>query len=154
MVPIINESEKTRRLKHALFTAKSYHGDYYAWGGDTPGLFDCSGYVCSILKAMGSMRRKARYNADTLWQKLRVHQVQQPAKGMLVFWFNDYGRAKHVEFCLDQDFSIGASGGGPHVKDKQSAIRANAFVKIRLIASRGGSRRYVNPLAVKIKEPI
>jgi len=62
-----------------------------------------------------------------------------------------------VEFCLSEELSIGASGGGRNVKTFADAYRKNAYVKIRHIASRRGWVRFVDPfnsesdLIVKIK---
>jgi len=58
--------------------------------------------------------------------------VEAMHEGCLVFWHgsND-ARIVHVEYALDRQYTIGASGGGSANVDLAAAIKANAYVKIR-----------------------
>jgi hypothetical protein len=54
----------------------------------------------------------------------------------------------HVEICLSEELSIGASGGGSKTKTIKDAIKQNAFIKIRPIHSRKNVWGYVNPYMI------
>ena len=127
-----------------------YDGKPYLWGGDDPvGGFDCSGLVCEYCKSMGILPRKERLTANGLYW---YFQQQYPevcshingAKelppwgecGDLVFFFwkpdwTTEQRISHVEICLNNYQTIGASGGGSDCIDAQVAIDKNAFIKVR-----------------------
>lgn len=133
----------------AVEVAKSFIGTWYKWGGDDPSGFDCSGFVCEILKSVGLIERKTDFMACGLLFKFFDNCVFAPGRGCLVF----YGRRaeehdvssrtimginvkyyiSHVEFALDAEHSIGASGGGRNTRTEVDAIRDNAFIKVRPI---------------------
>lgn len=124
--------------------ALSFLGTPYYWGGDDPMQgFDCSGFVIEILKSVGKLPRNGDWTAANLYT-LFTH-VSAPEAGCLVFWNNGYGRIIHVEYCLDNVLSIGASGGGSATDSVQDAIRSNAYIKIRPFATRKNIEGYANP---------
>lgn len=114
----------------ALEVAWSLHGTPYIWGGDDPSGLDCSGLVIEILKSDGTLPRRGDWTANDLWVKWREARTERPDLGCLAFWFRG-GRATHVEFCIDGDHTIGASGGGRRTINAQSAAEQNAYVKVR-----------------------
>lgn len=131
----------------ALKVAWSYLGKFYTWGGDDPSGFDCSGLVIECLKTVGAFPRKGDATADML--RKRYPQVDQTnvLPGDLVFWMRAM-RAVHVAMVIDPiDLYIGAEGGGSRTKTVEDAIRSNAFIKVRPIASRGsaGDRVFATP---------
>lgn len=132
-------------LEIAEKVAWSYHGDWYKWGGSTPAGFDCSGYVCEILQSAGKIGRKEDFSALGLYQRFSVAKVNKPELGCLVFYGLDETHITHVEFCLDEKHSIGASGGGSHCLTLEDAIMMNAFIKVRPIQSRNDIVGFVNP---------
>jgi len=132
-----------RRIALATKVAWSYHGTWYTWGGDDPSGFDCSGVCIEILKSVGLLPRSFDATANGLMGMF--NKVPAPFEGCLVFWLSG-SRAHHVEYCLDELFSIGASGGGSHVKTLEDAIKANAWIKVRPIA-RGGIVHFANPFS-------
>jgi hypothetical protein len=70
--------------------------------------------------------------AAQLYEKFSDKDVPFPYAGCLVFYANKEGKVSHVEIAVhDGSVSLGASGGGSHVIDVASAIKHNAFVKIR-----------------------
>lgn len=103
---------------------------------------NCSGLVIEALKSAGRIKRKSDYTADGLWKLFRepFSKPQVPKCGSLCFWFDRHGRAVHVAVCINEDFYIGAEGGGSHVKTIEDAIKANAFIKLRPLSSRPGAK--------------
>jgi len=138
----VTEAIKERQRHLFLKYAWVYLGTWYQWGGDDPSGFDCSGLVVELLQAVGLIDRKEDYTADGLFRKFsRCCSVLVPYEGCLAFWLKN-GVARHVEVCIDSLHTIGASGGGRHVKTLDDAIRHNAFIKIRPISF---GARYVDP---------
>ena len=136
-----NEAKRDMVLKIAF----SYLGKPYIWGGDDFSGFDCSGFVIECLKSIGSLPRKGDWTAAALYHKFPIKPANGKA-GDLVFWANtEGGRIIHVEICVNDDLSIGASGGGSTTKTEADAIRQNAFIKIRPMASRKYLRGFCNP---------
>lgn len=127
----------------ALFVWQTYLNQPYKWGGDDPleGV-DCSGLVLEGLKAVGLVPRELDVTADSLLHQTfkdypRETVEQLLRRGMLVFWGRPGQPIHHVEIVWatfpDRVLTIGASGGGPRVTDRASAIKLNAYVKIRRI---------------------
>jgi len=126
-----------------LKVAWSFLGKPYIWGGDDPVKgFDCSGFVIECLKSVGILPRKGDWTAHMLFENFR--QIEFPYKGCLVFWGYDTGII-HVELCLDDKLSIGASGGGSKTKSESDAIAQNAYIKIRPFRTRNGIVGFVDP---------
>lgn len=134
------------RLQRKLVQRIAFHylGTFYIWGGDDPSGFDCSGFAIECLKSVGVLPRKGDWTANALSKKFI--SVMDPKGGDLVFWYNkSKSKIIHVEICLGNGLSIGASGGGSKTKTIANAMRSNAFIKIRPIASRSGDVEYCNP---------
>jgi len=110
-----------------------FTGTFYTWGGDDPSSFDCSGLAVELCKSVGLLPRGGDWTADGLMRKFYKFVVQKPYAGCLVFNRNAAGVAIHVEICINHLQTIGASGGGSHVKTREDAIKYNAFVKKRPI---------------------
>ena len=107
-------------------------GTWYKWAGGGPDGFDCSGLVMEYLKSVGLVERQVDMTAAQIYERFADRDVPFPYPGCLIFYANKNGDIAHVEIAVhDGSLSIGASGGGPHVTDVASAIRNNAFVKIR-----------------------
>jgi len=121
------------------------YGLPYIWGGnDAVQGFDCSGMQVEILQSVG-MLPEGDWSAAMLWSLFAAKEVFKPEPGCLVFWENSQGHIRHVEMCIGDGLSIGASGGGRHVSTREAAILQNAFVKIRPIGGRGLVRGYLDP---------
>jgi hypothetical protein len=146
-----DEEHKLRGL--ALRVIWQYYGAWYTWGADAAGSdssTDCSGLVQQPLKAIGSLPRGTDETAEALRSRYRVVGEHEAMPGDLVFWLNgSQTAAVHVEMIVERVgirlFSLGASGGGPHVVDLASAKKADAWVKVRPVESRGGVRTYASP---------
>ena len=132
-----------KRIEIAREVAMSYLGTPYIWGGNDPEGFDCSGFVIEILQSIGIFPRHQDTTASGLFN--RYQRTNGNDLGNLVFWGTSQGSIKHVEFCLGYGLAIGASGGGRSCINKATAMRLNAYIKIRLINSRVGVLGYVDP---------
>jgi len=138
---------RQRLMKIARHIAWQMYGQPYKWGGDdTIDGFDCSGMVQEVLKSVGALARRGDRAASGLWNHYQDCLVQEPYDGCLVFYQNgNTGKIIHIEFCLNEELCIGASGGGSKTTTKEAAADANAFVKVRPIKSRANIAGYVDP---------
>jgi len=121
-------------------------GTFYVWGGDDPSGFDCSGYAIEVCKSVGALPRHGDWTAEGLWNHFSDKKVVKPYEGCLVFWANDAGKPVHVEICVNENLSIGASGGGSNTTTIAKAIEHNAFIKMRPMESRSRILGFVDPL--------
>jgi cell wall-associated NlpC family hydrolase len=127
--------------------AMKFIGLPYRWGGDNPMTgFDCSGFCIEILKSVGVLPRSGDWTAHGLWDRFRSQSVDSAAEGCLVFWWNsDRTRIIHVEYCINSELSIGASGGGSSTTSEQAAIAADAYIKVRPYESRSNLAGFRDP---------
>jgi len=132
--------------ERAAWYATQFIGTPYVWGGDDPMAgFDCSGLAVEVLQAVGRLAHGRDYTANDLFSIFKLFEVSQGYSGCLVFWFNDQGKAIHVEIMIDNDHVVGASGGGSSTQTLADAIRQNAFVKMRPIRYRGSNYKIIDP---------
>lgn len=136
------------KLDIAREVAFHFLGKPYIWGGDDPSGFDCSGYVIEILKSIGLLPGSGDWTAAMLKERFKDYQVERPYQGCLVFWANTSGHVIHVEYCLSDDLSIGAAGGGSSTVSEAEAWRRNAYIKVRPMRNRKGIAGYVDPYQV------
>jgi len=124
-------------------------GTPYVWGGDDViGGFDCSGFVQELLYSVGALDPREDRTAQGLYEFYKEETRRQAARGYLVFWWNSTrDKIRHVEFCLNDSLSIGASGGGSATLTLEDARARNAFVKIRPVEGRGIIAGYVDPFS-------
>jgi cell wall-associated NlpC family hydrolase len=131
----------------ALQAAWSLYGTPYIWGGDDPVRgFDCSGLVVEVLQSVGILKHGSDYTAQSLWEMFITSAVNEPYAGCLVFWAVDpQSPPHHIELCINDHLSIGASGGGSKTVTERDAIDQNAYIKVRPFRTRGGYLRFVDP---------
>jgi len=133
-------------IEVAKETAFSYIGVPYKWGGDDPMAgFDCSGFCIEILQSAGELPIKGDWTAAGLYEYFKDKEVATPSEGCLVLFCGINTIPYHVEFCLDDCFSIGASAGDHTTVTVQDAITQNAYVKIRPIRRGNAILKFVNP---------
>ena len=133
-----------RLIDIATKVAWHYLGTPYRWGGDDFSSFDCSGFVIEILKSVGKLPREGDWTARGLWNLFPT--AQYATEGNLVFWSAQHtGDIIHVEYCLNSELSIGASGGGSKTMTIEDAIRQNAYIKVRPWASRPNMAGFRDP---------
>jgi len=127
--------ELIHKLKMAEKVAWSLYGLPYRWGGDdTIEGFDCSGMCIEILKSVGILPRSGDWTAQALFNKFIDNVRLEPQLGCLAFWHgNNAERIIHIEFCIDTQHTIGASGGGSATTSADAAADKNAYVKVRPI---------------------
>ena len=127
---ILEQNDRTLAIQYAW----TFLGTWYSWRGENPAGFDCSGLCNELLKATGKIARKTNYTAQELFDLFKDKEVDKPSTGCLVFTRPEHGFIIHVEFCIDEFHTIGASGGDRNTKTREDAIRDNAFVKIRPVS--------------------
>lgn len=135
--------ELNEKRQLAREVAMSYIGTFYIWGGDDPSGMDCSGFAIEILKSVGLFPSSSDTTAKGLF--LTYIRVDTPKLGCLVFYGKGESSISHVEFCLNDVLSIGASGGTSRTRTVKDAIRDNAFIKIRPMNRRSDVVGYVDP---------
>ena len=134
------------KLKWAMQTALAAQFQKYRFGGDDPlEGYDCSGLIIEILQSVGKLPLKGDWTAAGLYHQLADLEVPAPKEGCLVFVCGLNTEPYHVEFCLDEEHSIGASGGDSTTVDFQAAVKQNAYVKIRPIRRFNAPLRFVDP---------
>lgn len=132
----------------ATRVAWTFLGKPYLWGGDDPVAgFDCSGFVIEILKSVGALPRRGDWTAAGLAERFEETKQAAGKEGALVFWASGAGKIIHVEYCLSETLSIGASGGGSATDSQADAIRQNAYIKVRPYRSRARLWGFVDPFA-------
>lgn len=129
-------------LEIALRVAWKFVGTFYRWGGDDPSGFDCSGLAIEILKSVGFVPRNYDSTAQGIYNKFRDKEVSEPSAGCFIFWSVN-GKIVHIEFCINETHTIGASGGGSSTTSIEAAEKQNAYVKVRPI--REGYSNIINP---------
>ena len=124
-------------VEAAIRYAESYYGTTYIFGGDDPvGGFDCSGFADEVMRSVGLSPFPNKPNAAQMFtfyaRSGNSMPTVHPVRGALIF-IKHHDAITHVEICLDDRFSISASGGDGTVDHPQDAINKNAFVKQRQI---------------------
>lgn len=117
----------------AVQIAWELYGLPYKWAGDDPMEgFDCSGVPVEILKSVGKLPHEGDWAGNDLWLRFRGQRITKPIRGA-VACYGTSSNIKHVMFCLDSEFCIGATGGYSATTDIQIASDQNAFIKVRPI---------------------
>lgn len=107
----------------------------YRWGGDNPIYgFDCSGLVQDVLSIVGLRPHGDKTAAGLLEHFLICGKTDAIETGTLLFFGNVH--PTHVAIAFDGTFMLEAGGGDNKVLTVSDAIKRNAFIRIRPIASR------------------
>jgi cell wall-associated NlpC family hydrolase len=118
----------------------------YYWGGDDPiAGFDCSGSVNEGFKSIGMMTNTEDRTANQLRDWLKDKTVVHPIRGCLVFFKNDSGHVFHVGTCLNELQMIEFGGGGSDTIDLATAIKRNAYGRVRPFSTRTDIDCFIDP---------
>lgn len=108
--------------------AKKYLGVPYVLGGSSPKGFDCSGFVCYVLRESGAAN-VGRTTAQGLYNMTK--RVKSPKPGDLVFWTGTNPNSKnlitHVGLCIGNGKNIQAGGSKVHVGSNKGAYAYGRF---------------------------
>ena len=99
-------SRQGRRIHALLKSCRSYLGVPYVWGGESPGGFDCSGYVQYVFAKNGVRLPRT---ADIQFNVGERVKRGQERPGDLVFFETYAPGASHVGVYLGNDYFIHAS---------------------------------------------
>lgn len=91
-----------------LAEARTRTGDWYAWGGNGPSTFDCSGLVVWSAKQLGIALPRTTY--DLLAGGPHLYPVSSPRPGDLAF----FGPG-HVELYVSPGVTFGAQQSGTRI---------------------------------------
>lgn len=109
------------RVQNIISIAEKYMGVPYVYGGSTPSGFDCSGFVCYVLREAGMPI--ARTSAQGLYDMTK--RVKSPKAGDLIFWINTNPSSDnfitHVGICIGNGKNIQAGGSKVHVASNGGA---------------------------------
>lgn len=140
-------AEAVEYLKRWLFVP-------YRWGGDDPlAGIDCSGLVIEILKSVGLWGEKEDDVAGGILERFKANIVYRPMAGVMVFWKKPDGSIPHVGMMIDDTFFIHAASGDSTTTDMESAVRQNAYVKMRELESYARLRRTLYGQSVVFADP-
>lgn len=115
----------------AIQYAWTFVGTPYEWGGANAFGYDCSGFISEIMRSVGLLPRNARLTAQGLYDRFKLKGVSLPGAGHLCFYGASVMEITHVELLINEEFTLGASGGGSKTTTLADADAANAFVKLR-----------------------
>ena len=93
----VNEAALGKR-EIIISAAKQHIGTPYKWAGNTPSGFDCSGFICYVMKEQGVDLPRRSSDQYTQSKKLKQKNVQM---GDLVF-FNNGSGVSHVGIVVSQ----------------------------------------------------
>lgn len=117
--------------------ALAFIGTNYLWSGDNPiEGFDCSGFICEVLRSSGVIGRQD-YSSQGLYTLLKDKGFRsQLAPGSVLFFGRSTSKITHVAMALNEYQMIEAGGGDSTTTSVTHAAKTDAFVRVRLISSR------------------
>jgi cell wall-associated NlpC family hydrolase len=136
-----------------LATADTYVGTKYVWGGETPGGFDCSGFVQYVFQQHGvELPRTSRQQAAVGHSVTRTLGALRP--GDLMLFATNGQRIDHIAIYVGGNEIIhsSASGGGvgyDRLTTKRGKWFASHHVATRRVLANGES--LVGPLTAALR---
>ncbi len=130
---VLSVLEETQQMRIAfmVFLMQFVARIPYKWGGASPleGL-DCSGAVQIFLDYWG-LDPKGDQTAQGLFD--HFYEVSEPVKdlGALVFYGQGPEKITHVGMMLNSHQVVEAAGGGSSTVNLQTAVKQNAYIRVR-----------------------
>lgn len=107
-----------------ISVAKEMNGTGYAWGGESPSGFDCSGFIHYSYDAAGKDLKRL----STSGYYNRAFYVNKPQVGDLVFFENTYQRGiSHMGIYLGGDQFIHAGSDGVQISSLNNSYWSKHF---------------------------
>lgn len=123
-------------IEAILEYARRFIGAPYLYGGNGPH-FDCSGYVCEVMKSFGVLKWNEDLKAQELFYRFQNNETG-PVPGSLVFFGTGHNGVNHVGLVTTATRYLEAGGGDSTTVDLKSACRQGAFVRERFLSTRKG----------------
>lgn len=127
-----------------LLLANPYH-----WTGSSPMTgFDCSGYVCELMKMAGEIPHKSDFSSQGLldfFEKGKAEALGAPQFGALLFFGESVTKVTHVAFALAQWTLAEYGGGDESTTTLEAAIARSAFGRMRPIDYRANRVACLRP---------
>ncbi|MFB4167246.1 LysM peptidoglycan-binding domain-containing protein [Virgibacillus sp. JSM 102003] len=111
-------------VKELISTAKSVNGADYAWGGESPSGFDCSGFIYYSYSEAGKNLKRL----STSGYYNRSFYVNKPQVGDLVFFENTYKSGiSHMGIYLGNNQFIHAGSSGVQITSLDNSYWSKHF---------------------------
>lgn len=112
----------------------------YRYKGNNPlSGFDCSGFVCEVIRSAGLLKWNEDLNSQGLYDKFEKQagtRINSVAAGSLAFYGESWSKITHVAFHIDPERVIECGGGDHLTLTREDAESKNAFVRIRVVRYR------------------
>lgn len=124
----IHQSLSSSTVEKAIDAAESHAGKPYAWGGNGPSSFDCSGLVQTAFREAGV--KLPRIAQDQVNSGTRV-SYSKAERGDLLYWSDNGGYAYHVAIYLGGGRMFDAPRSGGRIGER-AVTRTNLAGAVRL----------------------
>lgn len=120
-------------LDDLITYANSFLGRPYIYGANGPDTFDCSGFICEILRSVGLVRAHEDLTAQGIFDKFKIEQIpiMSISKGALLFYGRNSRDISHVALAINAYSVIEAGGGNTSTDSLEKARKLNACVRQR-----------------------
>ncbi len=133
--------------------AMQFVGKPYIWGDKTPvlGGFDCSGFVCEILRFAGEIGNKESLSSQQIFDRFYPNCKHGTlSAGSLAFFGQDVTKIDHVAFMVNPYQILEAAGGDSTTLTPEDADARGAMVRGRLLKYRSDFLQTIKPQYIKI----
>lgn len=135
-------------LQDFLRYAEHFMGVPYIWGGHYPGTgFDCSGFICEVLRSIGLVGDQEHLTALNLYDRFAVKSLfnAPPVAGDLIFYGRSADAIRHVALVTSPYTIIECGGGDQSTTSISLASSIGACVRKRGINHRADRFAAVRP---------
>jgi cell wall-associated NlpC family hydrolase len=125
----------------------------YVFGDKSPviGGFDCSGFVCEILRMAGEVGNSEILNAQMLFDRFSQNgRVGVSQRGCLAFYGESLKKISHVAFMVSSYQILEAGGGDSTTTSVEAADKRGGMVRGRLVQYRKDLLCTIRPHYTKI----